>query len=47
LRDFLNVVDASVVEPSIRKIADIVSEDADDIRRLLVEAHAKTSILDL
>jgi hypothetical protein len=42
-----DVVDASVVELSIRKVADIVSEDADDIRRLLAAAHATTSILDL
>ena len=41
------VVDASVVELSIRKVADIVSDDADDIRRLLTAANAKTSILDL
>lgn len=42
-----DVVDASVVELSIRKVADIVSDDADDIRRLLAAAHATTSILDL
>ncbi|HYQ41168.1 MAG TPA: PIN domain-containing protein [Polyangiaceae bacterium] len=42
-----DVVDASVVELSIRKAADIVSDDADDIRRLLAAANAKTSILDL
>jgi len=42
-----DVVDASVVELSIRKVADIVSDDADDIRRLLAAANAKTSILDL
>jgi len=42
-----DVVDASVVELSVRKQADIVSDDADDIRRLLSAANAKTSILDL
>ena len=42
-----DVVDASVVELSIRKVADIVSDDADDIRRLLAAANAKASILDL
>jgi hypothetical protein len=42
-----DVVDASVAELSIRKLADIVSHDADDIRRLLAAANAKTSILDL
>src|SRR4051812_10813763 len=42
-----DVVDASVVELSIRKLADVVSDDADDIRRLLTAANAKTSILDL
>jgi hypothetical protein len=42
-----DVVDASVVELSIRKVADIVSDDADDIRKLLAAAHVKTSILDL
>jgi hypothetical protein len=41
-----DVVDASVVELSIRKVADIVSDDADDIRRLLAAASAKISILD-
>jgi hypothetical protein len=42
-----DVVDASVVELSIRKAADIVSDDADDIRRLLAAANAKIAILDL
>jgi hypothetical protein len=42
-----DVVDASVAELSIRKHADIVSDDADDIRRLLAAANAKRSILDL
>jgi hypothetical protein len=36
-----------VAELSIRKQADIVSDDADDIRRLLSAANASTSILDL
>jgi predicted nucleic acid-binding protein len=40
-----DVVDASVAELSIRKRADIVSDDADDIRRLLSAANAKISIL--
>ncbi len=40
-----DVVDASVAELSIRKRADIVTDDAEDIRRLLSAAHAKTSIL--
>jgi len=42
-----DVVDASVVELSIRRTADIVSDEADDIRRLLSAANAKTSLLDL
>ena len=42
-----DVVDASVAELSIRKQADIVSDDAEDIRRLLSAANAKTSILEL
>jgi len=42
-----DVVDASVVALSIRKVADIVSDDTDDIRRLLAAANAKISILDL
>jgi hypothetical protein len=42
-----DVVDASVAELSIRKVADIVSDDADDIQRLLTAANAKTSILDV
>jgi hypothetical protein len=42
-----DVVDASVAELSIRKQADVASDDADDIRRLLAAANAKTSILDL
>jgi predicted nucleic acid-binding protein len=42
-----DVVDASVAVLAIRKQADIVSDDADDIRRLLAAASSKTSILDL
>ena len=42
-----DVVDAAVAELSIRKQANIVSDDADDIRRLLAAANAKTSIVDL
>lgn len=42
-----DVADASVVELSIRKHADIVSDDADDIRRLLASARAKSLILGL
>jgi predicted nucleic acid-binding protein len=42
-----DVVDAAVAELSIRKQADIVSDDAEDLRRLLSAAAAKTSILDL
>jgi hypothetical protein len=42
-----DVVDAAVAELSIRKHADIVSDDADDIRRLLAAANAKRSILEL
>jgi predicted nucleic acid-binding protein len=42
-----DVVDAAVAEVSIRKQADIVSDDAEDLRRLLSAAAAKTSILDL
>lgn len=42
-----DVVDASVAELAIRKQADIVSDDADDTRRLLAAANAKTSILDV
>jgi hypothetical protein len=42
-----DVVDASVAELSIRKQADVVSDDARDIRRLLSAANAKLSILDL
>lgn len=40
-----DVVDASVAELAIRKRADIVSDDAKDIRKLLAAVNAKTSIL--
>jgi hypothetical protein len=42
-----DVVDAAVAELSVRKQADIVSDDAEDIRRLLAAANARTSILGL
>lgn len=42
-----DVVDASVAALSIRRQADILSDDAEDIRRLLSAANAKNSILDL
>ena len=42
-----DVIDASVAELSIRKLADVVSDDADDIRRLLAAASARASILDV
>ena len=32
---------------AVRKQADVVSDDADDIRSLFAAANAKTSILDL
>jgi hypothetical protein len=40
------VVDASVAALSIRMHADVVSDDAEDIRRLLAAGNAKTSSLD-
>jgi predicted nucleic acid-binding protein len=42
-----DVVDGSVAALSIRKQADVVSDDAEDIRRLLSAGNAKTSILGL
>jgi|SRR6478752_486589 len=42
-----DVVDAAVVELAIRKQADVVSDDAEDLRRLSSAANARTSILDL
>jgi len=41
-----DVVDASVAALSIRMHADVVSDDAEDIRRLLAAGNAKTSSLD-
>ncbi|HSU39842.1 MAG TPA: PIN domain-containing protein [Polyangiaceae bacterium] len=41
-----DVVDASVATLSIRMHADVISNDAEDIRRLLAAANAKTSIFD-
>jgi predicted nucleic acid-binding protein len=42
-----DVVDSSVAELSIRRQADVVSDDAEDIRRLLSAANAKISIVGL
>lgn len=42
-----DVVDASIAVSSARHDADVVSDDPDDIRRLLSAAHAKTAIVDL
>jgi predicted nucleic acid-binding protein len=42
-----DVVDASVAALSLHRQADVVSDDSEDIRRLLSAANAKTSILDL
>ncbi|HYO97084.1 MAG TPA: PIN domain-containing protein [Polyangiaceae bacterium] len=42
-----DVVDASVAELSIRRQADVVTDDAEDLRRLLSAANANTAILDL
>jgi len=42
-----DVVDALVTELSLRNGADIVSDDADEIRKLLAVANVKTSILAL
>ena len=42
-----DVVDASVAALAMRHEADVVSDDAEDIRRLLSAARAKVSILDL
>lgn len=41
-----DVVDASVAALAMRHEADVVSNDAEDIRHLLSAARAKTSILD-
>lgn len=42
-----DVVDAAVAVLSIRRGADVVSDDAEDIRGLLSAAHAKVSIIDV
>ena len=42
-----DVVDASVAVLSIRRGADVVSDDAEDIQRLLSAARAKVSIIDV
>jgi predicted nucleic acid-binding protein len=42
-----DVVDASVATLAVRHEADVVSDDAEDIRRLLSAARANVSILDL
>ena len=42
-----DVVDASVVALSIRSGADVISDDAEDIQRLLSVARAKGSIMDV
>ena len=42
-----DVVDASVAVVAIRHEADVVSADADDIRRLLSDARATLTILDV
>lgn len=42
-----DIVDASVAELSIRRQADVVTDDAEGLRRLLSAANANTSISDL
>jgi len=42
-----DVVDASVAELAVRRGADIVTDDAGDIRRLLSAARAKSTIIDI
>jgi predicted nucleic acid-binding protein len=42
-----DVVDASVAALAVRHEADVVSDDAGDIRRLLSVARAKVSIIDV
>jgi len=42
-----DVVDASVAVLSIRHGADVVSDDAEDIQRLLSVVHAKVSVRDV
>jgi hypothetical protein len=41
-----DIVDASVVALSLQHSADIISGDADDIRRLVSAARAKLSVFD-
>jgi predicted nucleic acid-binding protein len=43
----IDVVDASVAALAMRREADVVSDDAEDIRRLLSAARVKVSILDV
>jgi predicted nucleic acid-binding protein len=40
-----DVVDASIAELAVRRGADIVSDDADDMRALIAAARAKVSIV--
>jgi hypothetical protein len=40
-----DVVDASVAVLSVRRGADVVTDDADDIRRLLSAARTKAAII--
>jgi predicted nucleic acid-binding protein len=40
-----DVVDASVAVLALRHGADVISEDAEDMQRLLSVAHAKVSII--
>lgn len=42
-----DVVDASVAVLCARGGADVVTDDADDIRRLLSAAHARSAIIDI
>jgi hypothetical protein len=42
-----DVVDASVAALAMRRKADVVSDDVEDIRRLLSAVRAKVSILDV
>ena len=42
-----DVVDASVAVLSIRHRADVISDDAEDIQRLLSGARARVSIVDV
>jgi predicted nucleic acid-binding protein len=42
-----DIVDASVVALAVQHSADVISGDADDIRRLVSAARAKLSVFDL